>query len=184
MAPKPKPSHGKFWRCGFPFSDKQLQIQQPVSVLRKYLPADRAQVVDLHERALLATGALVEHGMDDDLRNIEETYVRPGGCFYVMDEDGAVIAMGALRLHGNDEGEIKRMRVEPSQQHRGYGQTVLDALIKAAKNRGISRLYLDTTSQQTAAQKFYEKNGFQEFRRQKLQRMTVIYYEMSLHTAN
>ena len=64
-----------------------------------------------------------------------------------------------------------------SKQRQGLGQLIFNTLIKAAEDQGIRRIFLDTTNQQAAAQKFYVKNGFSEFRREKLRTMTMIYYE-------
>jgi len=95
-----------------------------VPYLRKFQSADGQQVLALHERALLATRAFTKHGSwDKDLENIDEVYVRPGGCFYVVEENGAIIGMGALKRHENGEAEIKRMRSkayfrEPERQRR------------------------------------------------------------------
>ena len=146
--------------------------------LRKFQPTDAEQVFALHEKALRATGAFTNRGpWDQDLANIEKIYVQPGGCFYVVEENGAIIGMGALKRHENGEAEIKRMRIAPRKQRSGLGQMIFDALLNAAADQDICRIFLDTTNQQVAAQKFYEKNGFKEYRREKLRTMTVIYYE-------
>ena len=153
-------------------------------LLREFQPADAKQVFALHERALEATGAFTKRGpWDHDLENIEEIYVRPGGCFYVIEEANAIIAMGALKRHAKGEGEIKRMRVAPEKQRQGLGQQLLNVLLETAKERGILKIILDTTNQQSAAQKFYVKNGFRETRREKLRTMTVIYYERIIPTS-
>lgn len=125
-----------------------------------------------------ATGAFTKRGpWDKDLENIEQVYVQTGGSFYVVEENEAIIGMGALKRHENGEAEIKRMRIAPDKQRRGLGQLIFDALLNDAADHNVSRIFLDTTNQQIAAQKFYEKNGFKEFRREELQTMTVIYYE-------
>lgn len=147
--------------------------------LREFQSNDAKQVFALHEEALRATGAFSKRGpWDNDLENIEKIYVRPGGCFYVVEEDGVIIGMGALKRHANGEGEIKRMRIAPEKQRRGLGQMIFDALLKTAVKNDISRIFLDTTNRQIAAQKFYQKNGFKETHREELRSMTVIYYEM------
>ncbi len=83
-------------------------------MLRSFHDEDTAQVRALYERATLATAG---HGpWEDDLAAISTTYITPGGCFVVVQEESNIIAMGALRLHGTHESEVKRMRVDPSKQ--------------------------------------------------------------------
>lgn len=149
-----------------------------MKTLRPFREGDAEQVWSLHERALAVVGAHAGHGpWDDDLRKIDEVYVRTGGCFLVVVEDEHLLAMGALKRHANGEGEVKRMRVEPAFQRQGLGQLLLDALLKDAKGKGIKRLFLDTTEQQVAAQRLYEKNGFTKFETKRWRDMTMIYYE-------
>lgn len=61
--------------------------------------------------------------------------------------------------------ELKRMRVDPNHQHRGYGQRIYDALESTAKERGYRELVLDTSPALAGAQRLYEENGFQRERR-------------------
>ena len=76
--------------------------------------------------------------------------------------------------------EIKRMRVHPDYQRRGFGQEILDKLEEKARKSGYTELYLDTTTKQIPAQKFYEKNGYVESDRGKLERLEVIFYRKKL----
>jgi ribosomal protein S18 acetylase RimI-like enzyme len=89
-------------------------------------------------------------------------YLKNRGEFLVGLIEGQIIAMGALRLAGEETAEIKRMRVAPEHWRHGYGQAVFDRLQARAIELGFRRLVLDTTIQMTAAQELYRKNGFQE----------------------
>jgi ribosomal protein S18 acetylase RimI-like enzyme len=44
----------------------------------------------------------------------------------------------------------------------GVAKMLLDVLLMWSKNQGIRQIYLGTRSEFIAAQRFYEKNGFQE----------------------
>ena len=68
--------------------------------------------------------------------------------------------MGALLGEGEDVAWIKRMRVHPDFQRRGFGRRVLRALIDRARRDGYTKLKLDTTTLQTAAHRLYESEGF------------------------
>src|SRR5438309_8541696 len=98
----------------------------------------------LHNDALMATGAHAGSGpWDDDLRNIVEHYINLGGIFLVGVLEENLVAMGALKRVDSTTGEIKRMRVAPDQQRRGYGTAILIALEQRARELGIVRLTLD-----------------------------------------
>lgn len=131
--------------------------------LRPYQPQDHAAILSLHRVALEAVGAYTKSGdWDSDLKEIEKSYPKKGGPFLVGVLNGQVIAMGALRRTSPERGEIRRMRVLPSLQRRGFGQAMLTALEQEAMRRGYAVLHLDTTILQVAAQKLYLKNGYQE----------------------
>jgi len=136
--------------------------------IRSYTPADLETVIHLHNVALEAAGAHVGNGAwDSDLLNIEGVYLANSGAFLVGLLDRQIVAMGALRKVSDEKGEIKRMRVLPQFQRRGFGQLMLDVLEKEAVKRGYKTLVLDTTVLQIAAQKMYLKNGYIEARRTK-----------------
>ncbi len=130
-------------------------------VLRRYRPADRDAVWELHNLALHEVGA---HGgpggWDDDLHNIRAEYLDVGGEFLVGLLEGRIVAMGALWPEGEDVAWIKRMRVHPDFQRRGFGRRILRALIDRARADGYAKLKLDTTTLQTAAHRLYESEGF------------------------
>ncbi|HEX3043347.1 MAG TPA: GNAT family N-acetyltransferase [Bacillota bacterium] len=132
---------------------------------RSFRKEDTEKVIEFHERVLRGTGTFVPGPWNDDMKNIEEVYIRPGGCFVLTEEGASIIAMGALKILSDTEAEIKRMRVEPSRQRRGLGQQILDYLLSHAKKQEIQRVILDTTELQKAAQRFYEKNQFVEYGR-------------------
>jgi GNAT superfamily N-acetyltransferase len=85
--------------------------------------------------------------------------------------------MGALMKISPEKAELKRMRVKPGLQGRGYGQTLLDALHRRAAELGFSTLRLDTTVRQRAAQRLYLKNGYREARRGNVGSFDCIFYE-------
>lgn len=149
----------------------------PLNV-RRYEPGDRRAVRRLHDDALNEVGAHLGSGpWDEDLDEIEGVYLDSGGEFLVGVLEGEVVAMGALRRISPAKAELKRMRVKPSLQGRGYGQTLLDALHRRAAELGYSTLHLDTTVQQRVAQHFYLKNDYREVGRGSVGPFECIFYE-------
>jgi ribosomal protein S18 acetylase RimI-like enzyme len=146
--------------------------------IRRYSAGDREAVWRLHNEALDEVGAHLGNGpWDADLGEIEVSYLQTGGEFLVGVVDGRVVAMGALRPVSPGEAEVKRMRVEPALQGRGYGQALLDALHRRAAELGLSTLRLDTTVQQRAARRLYEANGYRESRRGRIGPFDCVFYE-------
>jgi ribosomal protein S18 acetylase RimI-like enzyme len=149
--------------------------------LRRYTPADREAVEHLHVYAIQQTGAYLGRGpWDDDVYAIEETYLNNHGEFLIGEWDGVFVSMGALHRTSPERAEIKRMRVLPDYQGRGFGQIILSELEARARAMGYKTLYLDTSILQVPAQKLYEKNGFREVGRDKYQDLAVILYEKQL----
>jgi GNAT superfamily N-acetyltransferase len=135
-----------------------------VLTIRRYRPADQQAVWSLHHLGLHQAGAHAGDGpWDDDLRQIESVYLSRGGEFLVGVDEGRLVAMGALRRRSAEVAEIKRMRVHPDVQRRGYGRAILVALERRARELGYARLELDTTTRQQAAIALYQ--GMGSFRR-------------------
>lgn len=154
---------------------------RPILQLRAYQDTDHDAVWELHNIALGRDEAHPGNGpWDDDLHSIGEVYCEPGGCFIIGTLAGEIVAMGALRRLGETGAEIKRMRVHPNYQRRGFGQRILDELENRAQRLGIFHLRLDTTTLQTGAIAFYIKNGYAESGRQIISKFTVILFEKNL----
>lgn len=129
--------------------------------IRRYQLADQEAVWSLHNLALREAGAYAGNGpWDDDLRHVEAAYLSSGGEFLVGTLEGRVVAMGGLRRRSAEVAEVKRMRVHPGVQRRGYGRAVLAALERRARQLGYVRLVLDTTTRQRAAIALYQGHGF------------------------
>jgi len=159
-------------------------------ILRRYTPADQEAVERLHVFAMKQTGAYLGRGpWDDDVYAIEEVYLKNQGEFLIGECDGLFVAMGALKRTSPERAEIKRMRVLPEYQGRGYGQFILDELEARARALGYQTLHLDTSILQIPAQRLYEKNGFREVGRDSFQQevgrdiyqqLEVILYEKQI----
>jgi GNAT superfamily N-acetyltransferase len=157
---------------------------------RRYTPGDQEAVEHLHVSVLQQTGAYLGRGpWDDDIYAIEDVYLKNGGEFLIGEYDGQIIAMGALKRTGPERAEVKRMRVHPAYQGRGYGQLILAELEARAQALGYRTLHLDTSILQIPAQRLYEKNGFREVGRDRYkqqvgqdtyQQLEVILYEKQL----
>ena len=66
------------------------------------------------------------------MSTIEGVYLDGNGDFLVGLVSDQIVAMGALKKTGDRRGELKRMRVSPEFQRRGYGKAILEALERRA----------------------------------------------------
>jgi len=149
--------------------------------IRRYQASDYDEVWNLHILALQHVGAYLGSGpWDNDLLHIEQVYLHNRGEFLVGTIDERIIAMGAFRKTSDERAEIKRMRVHPDFQGRGYGQIILDELERRAKTAGYTLLHLDTSIVQIAAQKLYMKNGYRETGREIHGGLECILFEKSI----
>ncbi len=82
--------------------------------------------------------------------------------FVARDENGEAVAMGALKEHGSNLGEVKRMYTRAVVRGKGVGRLLLDRIEGLALEKGINRLVLETGEAPAfePACKLYELNGF------------------------
>ena len=157
-----------------------MATNQPLFI-RRYTAADHAAVWDLHNEGLNHAGVHLGPGpWDDDMSKIEQVYLDGNGDFLVGLVADRIVAMGALKKTGDSRAELKRMRVAPDFQRRGYGQAILEALERRAIEIGYTTLHLDTSVMQLSAQALYERNGFRELRREATASFEAILYEKQL----
>lgn len=145
--------------------------------IRRYRRTDRERVEAVMEAALRDANAYFEETPADAAATYREKYLESGGEFLVGEQDGQIVATGAFRPLGEFLAgfldsvperavELKQMHVAPRYQRRGHGQRILEALERRARQGGYTTLPLETTSLQSAAQHFYEGNGYEAVARE------------------
>jgi len=80
--------------------------------------------------------------------------------FLVARRDGEPMGCGGLRALDATHGEVKRMYVAPEARGTGVARAILAALEGEARERGWTRLVLETGSKQPDAIRFYTREGF------------------------
>jgi GNAT superfamily N-acetyltransferase len=150
-------------------------------IIRQYQPADQPVVWELHVVCMRQIDAYIDdRSLETDLHDIAGVYLNNRGDFLVGEAAGAIVAMGALRPLTDTRGEIKRMRVHPTMQGRGYGRVILNALEDRARDLGYTELELETSVVQAAALGLYRSHGFVEFKRGKVKHFDCIWFEKPL----
>jgi N-acetylglutamate synthase-like GNAT family acetyltransferase len=98
-----------------------------------------------------------------DLFNIHTYYQRGSGNFWVALHDEQVVGTISLLDIGEGQAALRKMFVNKGFRGKEYNtaKVLLNKAIAWAKQNSICTIYLGTTLQFVAAQRFYEKNGFE-----------------------
>jgi GNAT superfamily N-acetyltransferase len=123
-----------------------------------------------------------ERGDEDDFRLLNEAWIEkyfrledkdrstlcdphthilaPGGQIFMAVRDGRRIGCCALILKEPGVYEVAKMAVAESEQGRGIGRKILEAVIAYARVQGYARLYLETNGALKNAIHLYQSVGF------------------------
>ena len=108
-------------------------------VIRRATAADLGAV-----RALLSESRLPLDGVSDCI-----------GDFLVAESDGTIVGSIGMERYGK-YGLLRSAAVAPSEQGRGIGRSLVDALMRQATEQGVSEMYLLTTT----AEDYFPSFGF------------------------
>ncbi|MCY0970751.1 GNAT family N-acetyltransferase [Chryseobacterium wangxinyae] len=98
-----------------------------------------------------------------DLLAIEDFYISNGGNFFGAFKDDELVGTIALVKFDNNSGAIRKMFVKKEFRGKEFNiaQNLFDVLIDYCHRNGIDNVFLGTVSVLKAAQRFYERNGFE-----------------------
>lgn len=87
----------------------------------------------------------------------------PSVTFWTAWVDGILCGCGAMKELDPLTGEVKSMRTRSAVLRRGVGQAILDEIVRTARQRGYSRLLLETGTGAAfePAHGLYRRNGFE-----------------------
>jgi DNA-binding MarR family transcriptional regulator/GNAT superfamily N-acetyltransferase len=91
-----------------------------------------------------------------------EELTEPAGLLLVARLRGEPIGCGALKLHGGEPAEIKRMWVAPAARGLGVGRRILNELEDHARRRGVGIVRLETNRTLREAGGLYRSSGYAE----------------------
>jgi putative acetyltransferase len=134
--------------------------------LRPATNADCQRVAELVFTVLGEYGLKPDPGCTDaDLKDIEQSYLKRGGAFYVLEEeDGSII--GSYGLYPMQPGvcELQKMYLHRDYRGKGHGRHMLEDALAKARQLGFKRITLETASVLKEAIRLYESYGFKPYR--------------------
>lgn len=110
----------------------------------------------------------VRRRLQTEMRDISGSYMsRPGDCFWVAEaeEGGRAQVLGTVAVVAQENGaerfgDLSRMIVSPTCRRMGLGLRLTQTVIDFCKDKGFSKVVLETSSTQAAAVAMYKKVGF------------------------
>mgnify|MGYP001232890925 CR=1 FL=1 len=135
-------------------------------VIRPILPADNPHIARVI-RSVLEDFNVPKTGTayaDVSLNSMYETYQSPRAAYYVLECGGKIVGgAGVASLEGYDGNvcELQKMYFLPEIRGRGWGAQTIDICLQKARRLGFVQCYLETMSYMQAAQRLYQKYGFQ-----------------------
>jgi GNAT superfamily N-acetyltransferase len=132
----------------------QVGVRSPTDPLARHCLAN--YVRELAER--------FETGFDpsQSLPATDADLVPPAGVLLVATLDGEPVGCVALKFHGPEPAEVKRMWVARDARGRGLGRRLLAEAEAEAAARGVGTLRLETNRALTEAMGLYRSAGYRE----------------------
>lgn len=118
-------------------------------------PSDEARLLVDELEAVLAAEYPPEQRHGLSLAAIFQPHIR----FFIARLDGIAVGCGGVALF-TDFAEVKRMYVRDGVRGRGVAPALLRSIEAAARDAGLAWLRLETGTNQEAALRFYEREGF------------------------
>ena len=134
-------------------------------IIREIEREDNGEIENVIRTCLIEFGADHEGTAwaDPDLGRFSEIYNTDGNKYWVaVTENGKIVGgVGIGRLDGTEDVcELQKMYCLPKIRGTGVSHELMDIALKYA-GKYYKRCYLETLENMVAAQKFYEKYGFE-----------------------
>ena len=132
-------------------------------VVREWRNEDSAAIRGLVRETLPEYGFEADPSTSEkDLEDIDASYFRRGGEFFVLELNGAVI--GTVGFFGVDGTtcKLRKMYVRKGYRGEGLGKLLLEVAITKATQRGYRAMILETNSRMREAIGLYLASGFRE----------------------
>ena len=128
--------------------------------VRSFHPGDEAAFRDINLEWIERYFA-VEAKDREVLGNPYKYILDPGGAILLAVEGERPVGVVSLVVISEGSVELAKMGVRPEAQGQGAGRMLVAAAIRAARDMGMKRVYIETNSSLGPALKLYRDAGFQ-----------------------
>lgn len=152
-------------------------LKSTISV-RQFVDADRAAVAKLFYDVILSLYPdpahkayhqwrdFAQRRLDTDMTHIYDTYIAPGGNFWVAvatDSSGVecIAGIAGLERKPSAVGEVRSMFVSVDHHRLGVGRALMTTMEEWSREQGIKYLFLTTPAQNRQSRGFYESLGYE-----------------------
>jgi putative acetyltransferase len=130
--------------------------------LRRATNRDGPGVWTLIGTVLASYGIVADReSTDQDLVDLDRSFAKEGGAFFVLLDGERVVGTVALRRETETVCELCRMYLAPEHRGRGLGRRLLAFAEAEARQRGFKEIVLKTASVLKEAIALYRQAGFQ-----------------------
>lgn len=98
-------------------------------------------------------------GYHADLEQIEEHYPNKGGAFWVLREDGEVVATCGVHRHTQSDCELARLYLLARLRGQGLGSRLFRHTIEWSRAQGFRRMFIWSDVKLTLAHSLYFRHG-------------------------
>ena len=100
---------------------------------------------------------------DPWLEQLYEFYEKPESEYFLLVDKGNVLGGAGIAPLDDDETtcELQKMYFQPEVRGRGLGEKMIAKCLDFARENGFRQCYIETLPWMKAAQKLYQRNGFQ-----------------------
>ena len=143
--------------------------ERPAWHIRPFAPADQRATRQLVVAGLGERFGFIDETRNPDLDDIWTSYVLAGHLFVVAQCEAELIGTGALCAEPSaaDQltGRLVRMSVAPRWRQQGIARAIVLHLVQAARERGWTRLLVETNHDWFDAIRLYQRCGFMPYDR-------------------
>ncbi len=132
------------------------------SIIRKYRPTDKKQLINLIKKILQEIFKSKPKKLE-----IDKQFFAKGGILFVLEHNKKIIGSVGIIKHKPKLARLKKTYLQKQFRGTGLAQKLLNKAVNFAKQKGYKKIILSTTSQMKAAIKFYQKHGFKKYKTNK-----------------
>jgi len=142
----------------------QASIQYSNYTIRPIEAKDNSHIESVIRTCLIEFGGNREGTAwcDPDLGRFSEVYAKEGRAYWVVeDEQGNIVGGSGIGPLTEDVCELQKMYLLPEVRGTGVAQQLMQLCLEFA-TKCYKKCYLETFGNMLAANRFYQKNGFEK----------------------